>query len=54
MYCIYRYIDKDTKKILYVGKTDSSLENRINQHQTETKFKDIDAEIEYVELKNIL
>lgn len=52
MYCIYRYIDKDTKKILYVGKTDSSLENRINQHQTETKFKDIDAEIEYVELKN--
>lgn len=51
-YCIYRYIDKKTKEILYVGKTDTSLENRINQHQSETKFKNIDAEVEYIELKN--
>lgn len=51
-FCIYRYIDKKTNKILYVGKTDVSLINRIRQHSSEDKFKNIDANIEYVELKN--
>lgn len=51
-FCIYRYIDKKTNKILYVGKTDVSLINRIRQHRSEAKFKNIDAYIEYVELEN--
>lgn len=51
-FCIYRYIDKNTNEILYVGKTDSSLENRINQHRSEEKFKNINANVEYIELKN--
>lgn len=42
-HCIYRYIDKNTKEILYVGKTDISLENRIHQHSTEEKLKKIEA-----------
>lgn len=51
-FCIYRYIDNSTKEILYVEKTDSSLINRIKQHRSEDKFKNIDAHIEYVELEN--
>lgn len=54
MNCVYRYVDKVTNEILYVGKTDSSLENRILQHKSEDKFKKIDARIEYIELKNAM
>lgn len=51
-YCIYRYIDKNTSEILYVGKTDTILDRRIIQHKSEDKFRNINADIEYIELNN--
>jgi excinuclease UvrABC nuclease subunit len=35
-YCVYRYIDKKTKEIMYIGKTNQLfVTNRIDQHKTD-------------------
>lgn len=52
MYCVYKYVYQN--KIIYIGKTDSSLEARIYGHSKEDKFKPYltDCEIYYIALRN--
>ena len=38
---VYKYVDADTNDIIYIGKTNSSLVNRIYQHKARKKFIDI-------------
>ena len=35
---IYKYVDRDTGEIIYIGKSNSSIKSRINSHKRETKF----------------
>lgn len=51
---IYKYIDKDTDEIVYIGKSNDSITARINAHKAEEKFKEyIDScDIYYIELPN--
>jgi len=51
---VYRYVDNDTGEILYVGKNDTNLINRINQHKPEAKFQNLNAHVEYIILDNPL
>jgi len=48
---VYKYVKNND--ILYIGKNDTDLVSRINQHKKERKFLNInDADIFYVELSN--
>lgn len=38
-YCIYKYTHLETGEILYIGKTDVSLKQRIHAHEKEEKFQ---------------
>lgn len=50
-HAVYKYV-KDGK-IVYVGKTDSSLKSRVRGHAHEEKFQDyLGADIYYIRLKN--
>lgn len=50
--CVYKYVYKGS--IIYIGKTNSSLKNRVRAHEKEKKFIEYlnDAKIYFVELKN--
>lgn len=50
--CVYKYVCDN--KIIYVGKSDNSLINRLNCHKSEVKFKPYlkDAKIYYAEVVN--
>ena len=37
-YCIYKYVSLEDGSVLYIGKTDSSLKQRIDSHAKEEKF----------------
>lgn len=48
---VYKYVYNG--EIIYIGKNDTILENRINQHKLEDKFKPfLKADIYYIELAN--
>lgn len=53
-YYVYRYIWLENREIVYVGKTDASLKQRIDAHEKEEKFQPYRGawKIEYVELSN--
>lgn len=50
--CVYKYVHKDS--IIYIGKTDASLKQRINGHSKEDKFLEYldDVKIYFIKLKN--
>lgn len=51
---IYKYVDKETGEIIYIGKSKDSITARINAHKTEEKFREYVSRcnIYYVELPN--
>lgn len=50
---VYKYVYNG--KIIYIGKTDSNLDTRINQHKLEDKFKPyLKSDIYYIELANAI
>ena len=50
-YYVYKYVLDN--QIIYIGKNDTNLQDRIIQHQREEKFKPyMEADIYYIELKN--
>ena len=53
-YCIYKYVSLQDGSVLYVGKTDSSLKQRIDAHAKEEKFMPYlgNVEIFYFTLSN--
>lgn len=53
-YCIYKYVSLQDGSVLYVGKTDSSLKQRIDAHAKEEKFLPYlgNVEIFYFTLSN--
>lgn len=51
-YYVYRYTDKASKRVVYIGKTDHSLRSRILAHKKEASFKDYDCDIDFVRLAN--
>ena len=53
---VYRYRLKETKEIIYVGKTDASLKSRVDAHEREEKFLPYKGkwEIEYIVLANFV
>lgn len=50
--CVYKYVYRNS--IIYIGKTDYSLKQRVSGHEKEKKFKKYldDVEIYFIELKN--
>ena len=52
-HCVYRYVENKTGKVIYVGKTNSSLRARITAHRYEKGFqKANDFYVEYIRLSN--
>ena len=53
-FCIYRYLDRESGKVLYIGKTDASLKARILAHEKEDKFQPYRGlwQISYFRLSN--
>lgn len=53
-YYVYRYILNDTQEVIYIGKTDASLKQRIDAHLTEPKFQPYLGRwrVEFIELAN--
>lgn len=52
-YCVYRYLKQGTQKVMYVGKTNSSLRARITAHKYEKQFQENGPyDVEYIELSN--
>lgn len=51
---VYRYVLNDTQEIIYVGKTDASLKQRIDAHEVEPKFQPYLGRwrVEFIELAN--
>lgn len=51
---VYRYVLNDTQEIIYIGKTDASLKQRIDAHLTEPKFQPYLGRwrVEFIELAN--
>ena len=51
---VYRYVLNDTGEIIYVGKTDASLRQRIEAHLTEPKFRPYIGrwQVEFIKLAN--
>lgn len=53
---VYRYCLKETKEVIYVGKTDVSLKSRVDAHEKESKFLPYRGKwyIEYIVLANFV
>lgn len=53
-YCVYRYVLVPTGEVIYVGKTDASLKQRIDAHEREDKFQPFRGfwKVEFVRLTN--
>lgn len=52
-FCVYRYVENATGKVIYVGKTNSSLRARVTAHRYETAFQKANPfHVEYIELSN--
>ena len=53
-YCVYRYTLRETGEVIYIGKTDASLKQRIDAHQKEDNFAPYIGlwDIDYLELQN--
>lgn len=52
-YCVYRYVEDATGKVIYVGKTNCSLRARITAHRYEKEFQNAgDFHVEYINLSN--
>ncbi len=51
-YYVYRYTEKKTGEVVYVGKTDHSLSSRIRAHKKEEAFKGYDCFIDFIKLSN--
>lgn len=51
-YAVYKYTCKDSGQVVYVGKTNRSLKQRVDAHKREKPFEAYDCEIEYVNLSN--
>ena len=53
-YCVYRYTLRETGEVIYIGKTDASLKQRIDAHQKEDNFAPYLGlwDIDYLELQN--
>lgn len=53
-YCVYRYTLIENGEIIYIGKTDASLKQRITAHETEEKFLPYNGffTVDYIELAN--
>ena len=51
-YYVYRYTDKRTGEIVYIGKTNRSLKARVNAHKREEWFAPYDCNIDCVKLSN--
>ena len=51
---VYRYVLNNTQEIIYVGKTDASLKQRIDAHEVEPKFQPYLGRwrVEFIELAN--
>lgn len=51
---VYRYVLNDTQEVIYIGKTDASLKQRIDAHLTEPKFQPYLGRwrVEFIELAN--
>ena len=50
---VYKYVQNN--EIIYIGKNDTDLETRINQHKLEEKFRPyLKADIYYIELANAI
>ena len=50
---VYKYVHNN--EIIYIGKNDTDLETRINQHKLEEKFRPyLKADIYYIELANAI
>lgn len=51
---VYRYVLNDTQEIIYIGKTDASLKQRIDAHEGEPKFQPYLGRwrVEFIELAN--
>lgn len=49
---VYRYTDKKTNQVVYIGKTNCSLKARVNAHKREEAFSPYDCEIDFVKLSN--
>jgi len=53
-YCVYRYVLPNTGQVIYIGKTDTLLRQRIEAHAKEDKFAPYLGQwiVEYIELAN--
>ncbi len=53
-HCVYRYRLKSSGQVIYIGKTDASLQARIDAHEREPKFAPYKGayEIDYIPLAN--
>lgn len=52
-HCVYRYVENGSSKVLYVGKTNSSLRARICAHRYEEQFQlQNPFRVEYIPLEN--
>lgn len=49
---VYRYTDKKTNQVVYIGKTNCSLKARINAHKREESFAPYNCDIDFVKLSN--
>lgn len=49
---VYRYTDKSSKRVVYVGKTNCSLKARVDAHKRETAFAPYKCDIDCVRLSN--
>lgn len=53
-YCVYRYTLRETGEVIYIGKTDNSLKQRVDAHAKEENFAPYIGlwDIDYLELQN--
>lgn len=49
---VYRYTDKLTNQVVYIGKTNCSLKARINAHKREESFAPYNCDIDFIKLSN--
>jgi hypothetical protein len=49
---VYRYTDKRTRDVVYIGKTNCSLKSRINAHKREEWFAPYDCDVDFIKLSN--
>lgn len=49
---VYRYTNKKTNEVVYIGKTNCSLKARINAHKREESFAPYDCDVDFIKLSN--